>query len=71
MLAEVTLSFLGLGIAPPHPTWGSLLGQLRSYQTLTNYWWMLTPMLALLLVLLSYHLLQISRAGAKRHYPGH
>ena len=59
MLAEVALSFLGLGIAPPTPTWGNLLAQLKNYYVLTTSWWMLIPLVALLAVLLSYHQLHV------------
>jgi len=37
MIAEATLSFLGLGVRPSTPTWGSLLGQGRSF--VTEAWW--------------------------------
>jgi peptide/nickel transport system permease protein len=37
MLAEATLSFLGLGVKPTTPTWGALLGQGRNF--LTQAWW--------------------------------
>lgn len=37
MLAEATLSFLGLGVKPSTPTWGALLGQGRNF--LTQAWW--------------------------------
>jgi len=31
ILAEATLSFLGLGIAPPTPSWGSMLSEARNH----------------------------------------
>jgi peptide/nickel transport system permease protein len=37
MLAEATLSFLGLGVKPSTPTWGALLGQGRNF--ITQAWW--------------------------------
>ncbi len=37
MIAEATLSFLGLGVRPSTPTWGSLLGQGRGF--VTEAWW--------------------------------
>jgi peptide/nickel transport system permease protein len=37
MLAEATLSFLGLGVKPSTPTWGALLGQGRDF--ITQAWW--------------------------------
>lgn len=37
MLAEATLSFLGLGVKPTTPTWGAMLGQGRTF--ITQAWW--------------------------------
>jgi peptide/nickel transport system permease protein len=55
ILAEVTLSFLGLGVAEPVPSWGSLLAELQKYSVLTSYWWMYLPATALVGVFLAYH----------------
>jgi peptide/nickel transport system permease protein len=55
ILAEVTLSFLGLGVAEPVPSWGNMLGYLQKYYVLTSYWWMFAPGLALVLVFLVYY----------------
>jgi len=54
ILAEVTLSFLGLGVAEPTPSWGNLLGQLQQYQVLASYWWMVLPGLAIVPFFLGY-----------------
>jgi peptide/nickel transport system permease protein len=48
ILAEVTLSFLGLGVAEPMPSWGNLLSSLQQYNVLASYWWMYLPGLATL-----------------------
>ena len=69
MLAEVALSFLGLGISPPTPTWGSLLAQLKNYYVLATSWWMLAPLVALLAVLLSYHQLHVHTREANSALP--
>lgn len=55
VLAEVTLSFLGLGVGEPIPSWGSLLAELQNYKVLTSYWWMYLPAAGLILLFLSYH----------------
>lgn len=55
ILAEVTLSFLGLGVAEPVPSWGTMLGELQRYHVLTSYWWMFLPGLILVLVFIAYH----------------
>ena len=46
VLAEMTLSFLGLGIPEPVPSWGNLLATLQQYSVLVSYWWMYLPALA-------------------------
>lgn len=53
-LAEVTLSFLGLGVAEPIPSWGNMLSALQQYDVLVSYWWMWAPGYALVLVCLTY-----------------
>lgn len=37
ILAEASLSFLGLGVPPPAPSWGSMVNDGRNY--LDNAWW--------------------------------
>jgi peptide/nickel transport system permease protein len=54
ILAEVTLSFLGLGIGEPVPSLGSMLASLQQYHVLVSCWWMFFPGLALIPVFLSY-----------------
>ena len=54
ILAEVTLSFLGLGVSEPVPSWGNMLAALQRYDVLTSYWWMWIPGLALVPVFLAY-----------------
>jgi peptide/nickel transport system permease protein len=55
ILAEVTLSFLGLGVGEPMPSWGNLLAGLQNYSVLTSYWWMYLPAAALVILFLAYH----------------
>jgi peptide/nickel transport system permease protein len=47
VLAEMTLSFIGLGIQEPVPSWGNLLAILQQYSVLVSYWWMYLPALAI------------------------
>ena len=54
ILAEVTLSFLGLGVGEPVPSWGNMLAALQQYHVLSSYWWMWLPGLALVPVFLAY-----------------
>ncbi|MES5097903.1 ABC transporter permease [Agrobacterium sp. BA1120] len=56
MLAESSLSFLGIGIQPPEITWGLMVAQGKQY--LTNAWWLaFWPGLAIILTTLSLNLL--------------
>jgi len=54
IIAEVTLSFFGLGAGEPMPSWGSLLANLQHYNVMVSYWWMFAPALALVLVSFGY-----------------
>ena len=54
ILAEVTLTFLGLGVGEPAPSWGSLLASLQHYDVLSSYWWMFIPAILLMPLFLAY-----------------
>ena len=41
--AEVTLSFFGLGVSEPVPSWGNMLSTLQQYSVLVSYGWLLAP----------------------------
>jgi peptide/nickel transport system permease protein len=56
VLAEVTLTFLGLGVSEPMPSWGSLLSSLQQYYVLSTYWWMFLPAVLLIPLFLTYYL---------------
>ena len=53
---EATLSFLGLGVAPPTPTWGGMLSDSVSFYRVA-WWFPLFPGLALLATTLAFNLL--------------
>ena len=55
ILAEVILSFLGLGVGEPFPSWGNMLASAQQYHVLISYWWMLLPGLVPIPVFLAYH----------------
>jgi len=71
VLLEAGLSFLGLGIAPPDPSLGSMLTEGRQYITRAP-WLAIYPGLALLLLVLAINLAgdglraRIDRGGSKR-----
>ncbi len=54
IMYEAALSFLGLGIQPPAPSWGNMLSSAQDY--ITQAWWlMMFPGLAVFLVVLSFN----------------
>ncbi len=56
MLLEAGLSFLGLGVTPPQPSWGQMVGTLKDY-LFTNPWPVVFPSLALFLTILAVNIL--------------
>ena len=64
VLAEATLGMLGLGVAEPLPSWGSLLRELQG-ASVTEQPWLLAPVVLLALVVGSFQFLAKQReAGA-------
>ena len=56
IIVEASLSFLGAGIPPPTPAWGSMISEGREF--VTSAWWVSSlPGLAILLVVLAFNLL--------------
>jgi len=56
IIAEASLSFLGLGVPPAVPSWGGMLSEGRAY--LERAWWLVTfPGLMLMLTVLSINVL--------------
>jgi len=56
IIVEASLSFLGAGIPPPTPAWGSMIAEGRDF--VTSAWWVsFFPGLAILLVVLAFNLL--------------
>ena len=56
ILTESALSFLGIGVQPPTPSWGNML--ITGKQTLGSAWWLsVFPGMAILLTVLGYNLL--------------
>ena len=56
ILAEATLSFLGLGVKPPTATWRQMHAEAQEVYTVA-WWFMLFPGLALLVTVLAFNLL--------------
>ncbi len=56
ILLEASLSFLGVGIHPPTPSWGAMIAQAAPIFN-TAWWFMVFPGLALVLTVLAFNLL--------------
>ena len=56
IIAEASLSFLGLGVPAPTPSWGAMLDEGRNYIT-TGWWLALFPGTAILVVVLVINLI--------------
>jgi peptide/nickel transport system permease protein len=66
ILAESSLSFLGVGIQPPTPSWGNMLNDARA--TLGVAWWQsVFPGLAILQTIMGFHLIA---EGLKNYFHG-
>jgi peptide/nickel transport system permease protein len=56
VIVEASLSFLGLGVPPPTPSWGSMISSGRAYMQVA--WWLTTiPGLAIVFVVLGANML--------------
>ena len=56
ILTEASMSFLGLGIQPPDPSWGSMLSDARKYMERAP-WLVIFPALFIILTILSFNVL--------------
>jgi peptide/nickel transport system permease protein len=55
IIVESSLSFLGAGIPPPTPSWGSMIAEGRDY--VTRAWWVsFFPGLGIMLTVLAFNL---------------
>jgi peptide/nickel transport system permease protein len=57
IIAESALSFLGLGLRPPTTSWGVLLQEAQNFQSLALYPWVLSPALAIIIVIFAFSFL--------------
>lgn len=57
IIAESALSFLGLGLRPPTTSWGVLLQEAQNFQSLALYPWVLSPAVAIIIVILAFSFL--------------
>jgi peptide/nickel transport system permease protein len=64
ILAEVTLSFLGLGAGEPAASWGGMIAALQQTAMLRSYWWLVAPAVTLFVFSIAYH--RLARAIEER-----
>ena len=57
ILAETALSFLGLGLRPPITSWGVLLNEATDINVVAVNWWLMLPVVPVILVILSFQFL--------------
>ena len=69
ILAEVTLSFLGLGVSEPVPSWGNMLAEARQYFALVSHGWLLAPGILLVPLLFGYFALGDAVVATRCHVP--
>lgn len=57
ILSEAGLSYLGLGVKQPQPSWGNMLASAQNLRVLQNYWWLwIPPGIAVFVTVLSINL---------------
>ncbi len=57
ILAETSLSFLGVGIRSPAVSWGTLLQEAQNLRTVANAPWLLTPAIPVVISILAFNFL--------------
>lgn len=57
VLTEASLSYLGIGVQPPQPSWGQMLSQSQAYIFGGEWWFSLFPGLAIFLTMVGFNLL--------------
>lgn len=57
ILAETSLSFVGLGLRPPITSWGVLLQEAQNLQSLALYPWVFSPAIVIVIVILAFSFL--------------
>jgi peptide/nickel transport system permease protein len=57
IVIEAAISFIGLGVQPPTPSWGTMLAEARNYLFSGEWWLSLFPGLAISLTVIGFNLL--------------
>src|SRR4030095_8447134 len=71
VLAEATLSFVGLGFSEPIPSWGAMLRDIGRGRGILDAPWLLAPALAIVCAALAVNLLLGTRAHRTASNPSH
>ena len=66
ILAEASMSYLGMGIQPPEPSWGRMLYEAQTW-FFSAPWYALTPGIFIMLTVIAFHLLG---EGLRRSFGG-
>ena len=56
VLVEASLSFVGIGVQPPTPSWGNMINEAQEYYR-ADPWMMLFPGIAIVVTVLGFNLL--------------
>ncbi len=64
IITEANLGILGLGVAEPLPSWGSLLREMGSYSVITSGGWLFIPLLLFICVVSCFQFLVADREYA-------
>jgi peptide/nickel transport system permease protein len=63
ILAEISMSFLGLGLNEPVASWGLLLAALQQYYAFVSHWWMWIPAVLIVPIFFGYYTLAAALGG--------
>jgi peptide/nickel transport system permease protein len=66
ILAEATLSFIGLGFPDPIASWGTMLASAGNYNAVARFPWTLSPAVAIFAIVFATNL--ISSTNARNHH---
>jgi peptide/nickel transport system permease protein len=70
IVAEATLSFVGLGFTDPVASWGTMLQEASNVRTFADFPWLLSPAAAIFVFVLGLNLLGRDRPGGEGRRPG-
>lgn len=58
ILTETGLSFLGMGVSPPTPTWGNMIQEARNIYNIEHRWWLwIPPGISIFITVMSFNVL--------------